>query len=67
MSFLVIKIVNEPSGQTVDIEDITHTGLGVLISDCAELLEKLEEAALDCEDQFNRPARLAGSTPGFEV
>ena len=50
MSCLMLKIVDAPSDEAVEIEDLTHTGLGILISDCEELLEKLKEAALNYEE-----------------
>ena len=45
MSLLLVKIVDiQHDDEFVDIDDLTQTGLEILIHDCERLIEKLEDA-----------------------
>jgi len=51
MSLPTIMIVDvQHNNERVEIEELTHTGIGSLIYECEQLLEKLRDAAESTED-----------------
>jgi hypothetical protein len=47
----VIRIVDiQHDSERVELEDLTQTGLGILIYDCEQLLENLKDAYDNIED-----------------
>ena len=51
MSLPRIMIVDvQHDNEPVEIEELTHTGIGTLIFECEQLLEQLKDAAETAED-----------------
>lgn len=51
-SMPVIKIVDvNNNNEIVEIEDLTDTGIGMLINDCERLLDKLQDAHQEIMDK----------------